>query len=133
MQRPVFVVLLIIFVFFTGFFSLSAQEQGLFVKTVPIIKIYSHIEGYKIIYRKSNLRLEEFYVPLSWIVAGGKGEIVYGSSPSYPYFSIFWRDGKFSFIRLYVHESISSLTWGILKATEGVKQKFEIDELDLEF
>ena len=124
-----------IFLFLAGFFSISAQDQevSMFVKTVPIVKIYSHPEGFKVIYLKTTMNLVEIYIPGSWFVAGGKGEIIYGRDPSYPYFSVFWKDGKFDFIRLYVQEDLSSLSWGVLKWSENIEENFNIDELELEF
>ncbi len=119
-----------------GTFALAAQSKGdqIFVKTMPIMKIYAHPLGYRVLYEKSNLEVGEFYLPLEWFTkAGGKGEIVWGSDTSYPYFSIFWKSGKFDHIRLYLQENLSSTTWGRLSGGEELRQKFRVETLDLEY
>ena len=125
----------LLFFIFLGLISLSAQEQEteIFYKSFPIVKILSHSEGYKVIYRKSNMEFGNFYVPLSWFVAGGKGEIIYGSDRSYPYFSIFYKKGKFDFIRLYVHEDVRASSWGVMKLLPETKKKFEVEEIVIEY
>ncbi len=128
--------LVLIFLAFWSLFSLYAQEQDtkLFVKTVSIIKIYTHSAGYKILYLKSNMDLGEFYVPMHWFTrTGGKGEVVWGDQPSYPYFSIFWVDGKYDHIRLYLQKNLGSESWGILKEGSVDDSLFKVEELNLEF
>lgn len=128
--------LVLIFLALWSMFSLYAQQQDtkLFVKTVSIIKVYSHSAGYKILYLKSTMDLGEFYVPMHWFTsAGGKGEIVWGDQLSYPYFSIFWVDGKYDHIRLYLHKNLDSESWGMLKENSVDEGIFEIEELNLEF
>ena len=128
--------LVLIILAFWSMFSLYAQEQDtkIFVKTVSIIKVYSHSAGYKVLYLKSNMDLGEFYVPMHWFTsAAGKGEIVWGDQPAYPYFSIFWVDGKFDHIRLYLHKNIESETWGMLREASVDENVFEVEELNLEF
>lgn len=134
----VFVLILFFTVLISPSFSQSNnsrnKDDDIFVKTVPIVKIYSHQLGYKILFLKSNLELGSIYVPIKWFEhAGGKGEIVWGNSPDYPYFSIFWRNGKFDYIRIYVKKDLSDSTWGVLNAGTGVEKKFDINEIKLDF
>ncbi len=116
---------------------LAAQPQNtpIFVKTVPIMKIYSHALGYRILYEKSNLEVGEFYVPVEWFnKAGGKGDIVWGNDIAYPYLSIFWKDGKFDHVRLYLDEDLSAGSWGRLQGGgEELQQKFRVEILQVEF
>ena len=115
--------------------AVFGQEQPqVYVKSVPILKIFSHPEGYKILYMKSDMKVGELYVPHRWLSkSGGRAEIVYGKDSSYPYFSVFYRDGKFDFIRLYVIEDVHDLTWGILKKTEASNAAFGGDTLTIEY
>jgi hypothetical protein len=120
-------------------FALSAafgqeQDAKVYVKTVPILKILSSSEGYKVLYVKSNMQVGEIYLPLSWFgKAGGQAEIVFGKDPSFPYFSVFYKDGKFDFIRLYVIDDVKDLSWGILKRTEAELNRFKVDTLQIEY
>ena len=73
-----------------------AEESTMFVKTMPIIKIYSHRLGFKVLYLRNNFTLGDFYVPLRWFdAAAGQGVLIKGFEAEYPYFSIFWKDGEF--------------------------------------
>jgi hypothetical protein len=115
--------------------AVFGQEQPqVYVKSVPILKIFSHPEGYKVLYMKADMKVAEFYVPHRWLSkSGGKAEIVFGKDPSYPYFSVFYRDGKFDFVRLYVIEDVRDLTWGILKKSEASNAAFNVDTLTIEY
>ncbi len=120
-------------------FALSAafgqeQDAKVYVKTVPILKIFTSSAGYKVLYLKSDMQVGEIYLPLSWFgKAGGQAEMVFGKDPAYPYFSVFYKDGKFDFIRLYVIDDIKDLSWGILKKTEGELNRFKVDTLQIEY
>ena len=110
-----------------------AEESEFFVKTVPISKVYTHLLGYKIVYIKSDLSFGTFHVPLNWFQAAGKGDLIWGNHPSFPYFSIFYKNGEFSHIRLYVQRAKSHQSWGNLKPDPALKEKFDIETLELDF
>jgi hypothetical protein len=118
-----------------GILAFGQAQPSVYVISMPILKILSHPEGYKVLYmRDSDMKVDEFYVPYRWMAkSGGKAEIVFGGDPSYPYFSIFYRDGKFDFIRLYVLDNVQDITWGILKKTEASNAAFSEETLDLKF
>jgi hypothetical protein len=111
----------------------QAQEPDMFVKTVPIMKILNHALGYKILYLKSSMEVGEFYVPHTWFKAGGKAALILGDSPAFPYFSVFYKDGQFDHIKLYVKRSIQDMSWGRLPRQPGDSSKFEVETLDLKF
>ena len=118
---------------------LFAQESGYYVKTVPISKVYLHNLGYRVVYQKGDLNFGVFYVPKKWFDLAGsertepKAELVLANEPSIPYFSIFWKDGAFSHVRLYLHKNINDLSYGDLEDPESLNGKFDIESLDLEF
>jgi hypothetical protein len=131
MKRTVMLVALVLLVL--GVVNAQEQEPELYVKTVSIMKILNHALGYKVLYLKSTMEVGEFYVPHAWFKAGGKAELILGDTPAFPYFSVFYRDGKFNHIKLYAHENIQHLSWGKLSRQVGDSSKFEIETLDLEF
>ncbi len=47
-----------------------ADPKDAFAKTVPIVKIYSHNLGYKVLYFTSKNELAEMYVPMKWFAPG---------------------------------------------------------------
>jgi len=117
-----------------GFLAFGQELPDVYVVTVPILKILSHPEGYKVLYMRSDMQVDELYVPHRWLSkSGGKAEIVFGKDPSYPYFSAFYREGKFDFIRLYVIDDVKDLTWGILRKTEASNAAFGGETLDIKY
>ena len=129
------IVLVVLISLLLGVVAVSAQDQDpkIYVKTVSIMKILNHSLGYKVLYLKSSMDVGEFYVPHSWFKAGGKADLVMGNTRAFPYFSMFYRDGKFDHIKLYAHDNIQHLSWGRLKTQAGDSSKFEGETLDLEF
>jgi hypothetical protein len=117
-----------------GFLAFGQELPNVYVVTVPIVKILSHPEGYKVLYMRSDMQVDELYIPHRWLSkTGGKAEIVFGKEPSYPYFSAFYRDGKFDFIRLYVFEDVKDLTWGVLRKTEASNAAFGGETLEIKY
>ena len=72
------------------------------------------------------------YIPSRWFVPGGKAELIRGSGPSYPYLVVFYKDGVFDHLRLYVQKDIKDSSWGLLAPDAG-KGKFDGEDLKLEF
>ncbi len=126
---PIFLLLLVLGAAFG-----QEQDANVYVKSVPILKILTSSAGYKVLYVKSDMQVGEIYLPLSWFgKAGGKAEIVFGRDPAYPYFSVFYRDGKVDFIRLYVLDNVGDVSWGILKRSEEEFNRFKVDTLKIEY
>jgi hypothetical protein len=133
MKRTVILVALVLLILTAATVGAQEQDPKIYVKTVGIMKILNHSLGYKILYLKSSMEVGEFYVPHSWFKAGGKAELVLGSGPAYPYFSIFYKDGVFDHIKIYAADNIQHLSWGRLKPQVGDSAKFDVETLDLEF
>lgn len=134
MKKRKFIFLAIIALMLLAAFA-WADESEYYVKTVPISKVYTHNLGYKILYVKSDMSLGAFYVPFAWFVApAAKGDLIWGITREYPFFSIFYKNGEFSHIRLYLKKNKDDVTWGgTLKNIPEVREKFNIESLELEF
>jgi len=129
MKKIVFILLFLALATF-----LFAEEADIYCKTVPIWKIYSLEEGYRVIYQKSNMKYGVFYAPIDWFRGSAeKGEIVLGDDPAYPYFSIFWLDGNFDHIRLYLQRDYRHDSWGELENPDDYADKFDVETLELDF
>ena len=111
----------------------DTEEPQVFVKTVPIMKVLAHPLGYRVLYVKSTMEVADFYVPYSWFKPGGKGEVVFGSGQSYPFFSVFYMNGEFDHVKLYLVEKMGHVSWGSMKKREGDVDRFDVDTLDLEY
>jgi len=103
---------------------------------VPIEKIYFAGEGYVIQYRKGINQVGTIGVPYDWFsAAGGKAEILkLPAGVNWPSMSVFYKDGAFSYVRLYVHRSKAHQTWSVVPQGADVSRHFkEPEAFKLEF
>ena len=104
------------------------------VLTVYIQKVYPHRLGYRLIYFKSDLYPGEAFLPSRWFTqAAGKGEIIESEAGNVPYMHIYWHDGEFNHVRLFVHADRSHRSWGALPSDVDYRNQFAIETLELEF
>lgn len=134
-MKKTLIVLLVAVLLCCGITVFAQQQKDVYVKSVPIIKILSHSLGYKIYYLQQDMDFASFYAPVDWFLAtSGKGKIVWGRKPEYPYFTIVWENGEFLYIKLYLFENLDHDSWGVLKAANSqVRDLFDIEAPDLEF
>jgi len=114
--------------------SRPKDNESIYVRTTPVVKVFTHQLGYKVYYQTSRGGVDSFYVPAEWFnQAGGKASIIYGSGPQFPYLSIYWINGKFSHIKLFLVQDIQADTWGVLREPPAdAEQHFKVDEPTLE-
>ncbi|MBN1647155.1 MAG: hypothetical protein JW874_03885 [Spirochaetales bacterium] len=116
---------------------LQAQENDrdkLYAKTKMISKIYIHKDGYKILYQKSDMNFATFYIPMSWFGgADSKAEIFMENDRSYPYFSVFYRNGEFDHIRIYAKKDLNDETWGSLDTRYDFSKQFAVEKFEIEY
>jgi len=120
---------LLMFVSHSVFAQKKIDDHKIFVKTLPILKVMSHELGYIIRYLKVDLSINEFYIPYTWISgSGGLCEVSWGRDPSYPFFSIYYKEGKFSHLRLFLYDDMGHVSWGFnRKPYSETKDKFNVD------
>jgi hypothetical protein len=134
MKRIVFLLVLFVLLF-SSLLLFGQQQKDIYAKSVPILKILSHKLGYKIFFLTDTMEISSFYTPVSWFYGqANKGRIVWGREREYPYFTVIWEDGKFSYIKLFLQENLMHDSWGPLEASVAeVKDKFEIEEPNFKF
>jgi hypothetical protein len=116
------------------FAEYQVTGKDVYVVNRPIAKVFAHKLGYKIVFLKENYDFGVIYVPLTWVEkAAGPCEIVWGSDPAYPSFSVFYVDGKFHHIRLYLLRNLDDPTWAVLAPAENEEKKFSTDTLDIKY
>lgn len=129
--------LILALVLFGLCFALIAEniESDLYYKSFPIARVYPATEGYRIVYMKSDMDYHVFYVPMEWFNKGpaNKGEILYGEGAAYPYFTVYWKEGAFSHIKLYLARNLLHESWGDLPRDRDYSDKFNVTEPQLEF
>ncbi|WP_455383281.1 hypothetical protein [Salinispira pacifica] len=115
----------------------TQSDVKYYAKTIYINKVYATTYGYIVAYADSQQKYQEIYLPVSWFnTGGGKGEIFYGSGKNFPYMNIFWRDGKFDHIALFLFQSHDDPSWGMVKTSDqaGLEAKFKnVDTLNLKY
>ena len=126
----------LVLLFLLGFtLVLSAAESEFYVKTLYIEKVYPHELGYKIEYRRSNsMYLAEAYLPLAWFGRpDSPARLVYANDSSVPFVNIYWKNGEFHHLVLYVNSNYDDISWGALAKTEAVASRFDIEQPEFVF
>ncbi len=112
----------------------NSGEGSLFAMTVPVERIYPHRLGYRVVYIKTDLFPEVAYLPGDWFTgAAGRGEMIEINHPAVPYMTVFYREGEFSHIRLFVHPNRTHTSWGVLRGDTDFTDEFSVDTLSLQF
>ena len=135
LKKGIFVLLTCIFicVSFSGF--TQEEETDIFAKTIMLDKVYSHIEGYKVVYfTQGGFKMVSVYIPADWFfTAGGKGDLLFGEDDSYPYMDVFWINGEFSHVRLHLPSNPKHYTWGVLQEENASETFASVETIQLEF
>jgi len=113
----------------------SGNPKDAYYKSVPIAKIWTDSLGYIVQFFNSKSQISTIYVPLTWFHNGpaSKADMVYGNEPGYPYFAVYWVDGKFDHISLFVLSDYNSPTWGVWEGSGDNSAKFNVDDVPREF
>jgi hypothetical protein len=112
--------------------GLAAEASAFYPVRIDVVKVFSHGDGFKVVYRKGSADVGAVYLPSRWFVPGGKAELVRATDPSFPYMTLFYKNGKFDHLRLYVLQDQQDETWGVLSPAEGAG-KFTADDLKIDF
>ena len=145
--------LLMIVVFANIFFagtSVFAQnkkegsDSDYYYVNISLEKIWPYRKGYIVQYRRGGYQFARSYIPAEWFSSPtGKGEerkppkgeiIKLSKGPAWPSMSVYYKNGEFSHVRLYVHALASHQTWGIVPLYVNIDSNFEnIEEIKLKF
>jgi len=110
----------------------ETNESKLFVHTVYLNQVFRHRLGFKVTYTAENLDYKQVYIPTSWFTqAAGKGQLVETPSKSAPYMDVYYENGEFSHVRLFVRDNPFHITWGRLEGEPNAEEKFNRDTLEL--
>jgi len=110
-------IVLVLLSFITVFAqSNNVDSPNVYYVNVPIERIYATNEGYIIQFLKDSRSLGTVGIPLEWFSgAAGKADIVrLPSATNWPSLSIFYVDGEFSHVRIYIHTNRNHRTWGTI-------------------
>lgn len=120
-----------------------AADSPMYAKVFPVVKVTSHEKGYRVSYLNGSGDLKTTYIALEWFYQTSnyktsdgfvRAEIVRGYGAAYPYLQVFWKDGQFHHLRLFVVDSYSDRTWGVVHVGEDFSAKFDPSKpFDLQF
>jgi len=134
--------LIIVLIFLAVISPVFAQNQTIqrsdnfYYINVSIERIYPSGQGYVVQYTSTSNTLALIGIPSRWFSnAAGKAEMVnLAVASDWPTMTVFYEDGKFSHVRLYVHPAKSHLTWGNIPQGIDVSRYFADEEsFKLEF
>ena len=93
----------------------SNNGESLYYVNVPVERVYASSEGYIVQYRTgSGAVISTIGIPMTWFTeASGCAELLkLPAAADWPTMSVFYENGQFSHVRLYVHRVKSHVTWG---------------------
>jgi len=111
------------------------REENFYYFNVSVEKIYPVKEGYIVQYLSvSSPDIATIGIPNEWLTnAAGRAEIITIPASDWPTMTVFYVDGKFSHVRLYVHPAKSHLTWGNIPQGANVSKFFSQDSFNIQF
>ncbi|MDR1031199.1 MAG: hypothetical protein LBL76_10060 [Treponema sp.] len=130
---------------------LMAQEEEssggspYYYVNVPVERVYAYRKGYVVAYRTGVLKpgLGYLYLPIEWFADGPRAEeesppkgevILLGPGKSWPYLTIYRKDGAFSHVRLYVRQERTHESWGGIPLTVNIDDRFEgVEDIKLAY
>ncbi|GHV72913.1 hypothetical protein AGMMS49940_02150 [Spirochaetia bacterium] len=142
MKKTLFMTTLLIIL--VGILPLMAQENTAetYALTVSLEKVYPYRKGYIVKYRKGISQMVDAYLPYEWFkkpdaksAEPPKGELILmGSGSDWPHLTIFYKNGAFDHLRLYVRKERSHETWGSVPLEVNIDDRFEnVEGITLEF
>ena len=122
------IVVLFFFAIVSPIFILADQvdHPKLYYINVPVERIIPTGSGYLVQYRNSTSIISTIGIPINWFTdAASKAEMVHLDNPrGWPTMTVFYSDGEFSHVRLYIHRSRSHQTWGNIPMGTDVARFF---------
>ena len=106
----------------------------LYYVNVPIEKVYPYKLGYVVLFRKGNNNLGRAYIPYEWFRVNVKKADLIQLPPgkTWPCMSVFYKDGAFYGVKLYVAKSQSHLSWGNIPSNVNLDDRFQgVESIDL--
>jgi hypothetical protein len=110
------------------------SEAELYPRTIPVEKVYSYRKGYVVQYRKGANQMGRVYIPLEWFegIAGKADLVTIPRGKGWPYMTVYYKEGAFNHVRLYVIRERGHESWGMVPITTNIDDRFEgVEELKL--
>ena len=113
----------------------EGKESEFYYVNVSLEKIWPYRAGYIVQYRKGLYQFGRAYLPSEWFTnTAGKGEIItLPKGNAWPSMTVYYKNGEFSHVRLYIHRWNSHQTWGSVPQNINIDSNFDnIETIRLE-
>lgn len=103
---------------------------------VQVEKVFPYRKGYVVYYRKGATGMARAYLPNEWFSKpGSKGDLIFlGPGTTWPSLTVFYKEGAFSHIRLYLRQERNHESWGSIPPGMNLDSYFEdTEDFKLEF
>ena len=135
--------LILTIIFLCGFAAISPlfaeisekNRSEFYYVNIPVEKIFLYRSGYVVQYRQGINKIGTVYIPHEWFTyAAGKAEqVLLPGGREWPTMSVYYKEGEFSHLRLYIHKWKGHSTWGVVPMNVNIDDRFDVDTLELEF
>jgi hypothetical protein len=112
------------------------RDSEYYYVNITLEKIFPYRKGYVVQYRKGLFQYGRAYLPAEWFTdTGAKGEVIpLPPGRSWPTLTVYYKDGVFSHVRLYVHRLASHQSWGNIPQNINLDDKFDyLDSVKIEY
>ena len=112
------------------------NKSEFYYVNVWVEKVYPSNIGYIVMYRQGVNKIGTVGIPNEWFTdAAGRADLIaLPGGKNWPSMTIFYKNGEFSHIRLYVHREKSHTTWGSVPMAADLSRFFEdTDNFSIEF
>jgi hypothetical protein len=114
----------------------SSGTEGTYAITVSLERVYPYRKGYVVRYNRGLSKTSDAYLPYEWFEGTGKkGDLILmGAGTDWPHMTVFYRDGQFSHVRLYVRKERGHESWGDVPLNVNIDDRFEgVEDITLQF
>ena len=114
----------------------SSSKEGSYALTVSLEGVYPYRKGYVVKYKKGPSRVVDAYLPVEWFHGTDtKGDLILLNSGSdWPHMTVFYKDGEFDHVRLYVRKERTHQSWGNVDLNVNIDDRFEnVEDIKLQF
>jgi hypothetical protein len=112
------------------------RDSEYYYINITLEKIFPYRKGYVVQYRKGLFQYGRAYLPAEWFTATGtKGEVIpLPPGKIWPSMTVYYKDGVFSHVRLYVHRLPSHQSWGSIPQNINIDDKFDyLESIKIEY
>jgi hypothetical protein len=112
------------------------RDSEYYYVNITLEKVFPYRKGYVVQYRKGQFGYGRTYLPAEWFTdAGAKGEIItLPPGKVWPTLTVYYKNGAFSHVRLYVHRVATHESWGSIPQNINLDDKFDyLDSIKIEY